>query len=83
MWPFKKRDCATQGHRMRKETRTGYSMGDYHSNCVADNVEQEREICRDCDATWGWRTTYSSCLQGLSIDTRRYRELEKTGFIQT
>lgn len=84
-WPFKKHACATQGHRMRLETRMGFIVqhGGLHYRCVADDVEQRRGVCRHCDLATPWETTYSSCLQGLTMDNDRWRKLREEGFIRS
>ena len=52
-----------------------------HFRCVADDVRQERQVCRDCGATWGWKTTYSNCLQSISMSSASHHTLNTTGFI--
>ena len=85
MWPFKKRVCVVVGHRYRLEKRVGYEINDHRRRgyCVADDVEQEREICRDCKfSVEGWVTGHSSCIQSLEMDSDRMRKLEREGFIR-
>lgn len=88
---FHKHDCAVEGHRWHTEHRRGYLRdrdltghdrdGRYHYRCVADDVEQERHICRDCGETDGWITTWSQCINSLTIPTDMHRELTKAGFV--
>ena len=83
-WPFKKWDCTERGHQWQVEKRKGYaiSYGPGHRRCVADWVEQERDVCRKCDQAEDWKTTHSTCLQGTNMPTSMQTQLDKEGFVR-
>ena len=76
--------CQRVGHRPAILYRSGYRLKCQYSGrtCVADTVEQTSTLCSRCHIELvPWLDLSVSCLQGLTLNTSRYRQLNRDGVL--
>lgn len=81
-WPWSK-DCVTDGHDWRTETRRGYVASCGWFRCVADRVEETREVCRRCGEAGPWDRVEQDCIQSLSMPSEMWRTMKRDGFVSS
>lgn len=70
----------TGDHALRSEERRFYRYPSGWSRAVADDITEERQICRRCGhVAHDWTETRKNELSGLSMAEHRWDELRKNG----
>ena len=77
-----KRACARGNHAMRTFERESFQWPSKCWSGVADSVTESRSACSRCGAGGDWEETDRHSIQSLSMGSKRWRELERTGRIE-
>lgn len=75
--------CERVGHEIGEDVRYGFTSPAFPRLHVADSVEQVRQVCDRCGATFSeWETTDRTGLSGLTLNSDRMATLKRDGFVE-
>lgn len=83
MWPFKKHNCLIEGHIFKTKRREGYVYPSKNPwRGVADDVVQERQVCKHCSKTTEWEDIERSTIHTLSMGPSAWKILRREDFLR-